>query len=137
MSDYHNTHWVTFYKHSVFSAPVSLAVNCRESSEFRVEYLWIHILCLGSFIPYWSDPVHVGVSSKDPSTSISVGVQLEWYGCCHGWSSLSVIESLASGWSQSRGIPCRPLSSSSIPHSFLQLLLSYPLSDPKSEVTLL
>jgi hypothetical protein len=28
MSDYHNTHWVTFYKQSVFSAPVSVAVNC-------------------------------------------------------------------------------------------------------------
>jgi hypothetical protein len=28
MSNYHNTHWVTFYKQSVFSAPVSIAVNC-------------------------------------------------------------------------------------------------------------
>jgi hypothetical protein len=28
MSDYHHTHWVTFYKCSVFSAPVSIAVNC-------------------------------------------------------------------------------------------------------------
>jgi hypothetical protein len=28
MSAYHNTHWVTFYKQSVLSAPVSLAMNC-------------------------------------------------------------------------------------------------------------
>jgi hypothetical protein len=28
MSDYHNTHWFTFYQCSVFSAPVSIAVNC-------------------------------------------------------------------------------------------------------------
>jgi hypothetical protein len=28
MSDYHNTHWVTFYKQSVFSALMSIAVNC-------------------------------------------------------------------------------------------------------------
>jgi hypothetical protein len=28
MSNYHNTHWNMFYKHSIFSAPVSVAVNC-------------------------------------------------------------------------------------------------------------
>jgi hypothetical protein len=28
MSDYHHTHWFTFYKCLVFSAPMSVAVNC-------------------------------------------------------------------------------------------------------------
>jgi hypothetical protein len=28
LSDYHNIQWVEFYKHSVFSAPVFVPVNC-------------------------------------------------------------------------------------------------------------
>jgi hypothetical protein len=28
LSNYHNVHWVEFYKHSVFSAPVFMPMNC-------------------------------------------------------------------------------------------------------------
>jgi hypothetical protein len=28
MSDYHRLHWVSFYKQSVFSAPVFVSMNC-------------------------------------------------------------------------------------------------------------
>jgi hypothetical protein len=28
MSDYHRLHWVSFYKQSIFSAPVFVSMNC-------------------------------------------------------------------------------------------------------------
>jgi hypothetical protein len=50
-------------------------------------YLRICFLRYGGIVPLGFDPFHLDGPSKDPQTSVSVGVRFGWYGRLYRWSS--------------------------------------------------